>query len=437
MRAKRFSLHDDPTMTRQPLTTWQRTWWQVCAVVMLITAAACWWQWAWHLDQLVYDAAQSTWTHPTPDDIVIVAIDDASVKAIGRWPWKRAIHAQAIDQITRAGPKAILLDLLLSEPDSDPQQDALLAQAMKRSGKVVLPVSHAMDGTNQGHELAPVTPLRQTARLAHADAALDADGSLRWAYMWAGAGEHLYPHPALALMQAANEAPSAMQHVPSSTPASAPASWNRQTPVAVPYLGPPGRILQVSYAMLLRGELPASTFHNRYVLIGAAAHGLGEIFQTPVSQSGGGMTGVEVIAQLLASMTSGREIRAMPEGWNALISALLVGLLLSSFQHITPRQALLAVMSTAGGAVLLSWGLMAQSLWWPPCGLALGALMSYPMWSWRRLETTARDLEAELRALSAEPDVHLASPAHRCHQPGHQSVATGPPAPCAHLGRIA
>jgi len=262
----------------------QREWWIVSLGVMLMTALACWGKWTWHLDHAVYDAAQSTWTRPAPDDIVIVAIDDASLQAIGRWPWKRAVHAQVLTQIQQAGPKSILLDLLLSEPDADPRQDEVLAAALRRTGKVVLPVSHALDGLGMGQELPPVPVLRQAAVLAHADVALDVDGALRQAYLWAGSGGHLYPHPALAMLQAAGEAPAIQSPQPTSEGASTSPYWSRQSPLSIRYLGAPGRMLHVSYAAVLRGDVPASTFAKRHVLIGVTAHGLGETFQTPVSQ---------------------------------------------------------------------------------------------------------------------------------------------------------
>lgn len=389
----------------------QREWRLVCLAMMALTALACWGRWTWHLDQAVYDAAQSTWTRPAPRDVVIIAIDDASLQAIGRWPWKRAIHAQVLNQIQQAKPKAVLLDLLMSEPDADASQDQLLAEALRASSPVILPVSHALDGIGQGHELPPVPVLRQAAQLAHADVTLDVDGTMRWAYLWAGSGAHRYPHPALALLQATGEMPRKPPAGPDTVDSPEPLStssssyWHRQNAVAIPYLGPPDRIHHVSYAAVLRGEVPQSTLRDSYVLIGVTAHGLGEIFQTPVSQLGEGMPGVEVIAQLLDALRQGRHITVTPPAWHAGGSALIVLTLLWSFRRQTPRQALLSAATYAVGAVLLSWGLMAWGLWWPPFGLAMGALLCYPVWSWRRLETTARDLEIELQALNSEPDV--------------------------------
>jgi CHASE2 domain-containing sensor protein/signal transduction histidine kinase len=387
----------------------RREWWLVSLSLMGLTAVACWGHWTWHLDQAVYDAAQSTWTRAVPQDVVVVAIDDASLQAVGRWPWKRAIHAQVLDQVRQAGAKAVLLDLLMSEPDADPLQDEVLAKALGPDQKVILPVSHALDGLGQGQELPPVAPLRRRARLAHADVAIDVDGTVRWAYLWAGSGAHRYPHPALALMQAAGERTADLVQPPDATALPTSAYWHRDGPTAIRYLGPPGRVLHVSYAAVLRGEVPASTFTGRYVLIGVTAHGLGESFQTPVSQMGEGMSGVEVVAQLLDALRQRKLITVVPPPVNAALSAMAVMGLLWLFRRQTPRQALLTAMGMAVGAVLLGWSLLSWGLWWPPFGLVMGALLSYPVWSWRRLEGTARDLELELQALSGEPGVQASS----------------------------
>ena len=42
-----------------------------------------------------------------PDDIVIVAIDDASLQQVGAWPWPRAVMASVLDQISAAKPRAV------------------------------------------------------------------------------------------------------------------------------------------------------------------------------------------------------------------------------------------------------------------------------------------------------------------------------------------
>ena len=58
----------------------------------------------------------------SPDpDIVIVDIDEVSLVEMqdiaGSWPWPRAVHAELLQGIARQQPRAIVFDILFSEPD--------------------------------------------------------------------------------------------------------------------------------------------------------------------------------------------------------------------------------------------------------------------------------------------------------------------------------
>jgi CHASE2 domain-containing sensor protein len=75
---------------------------------------------------------------PSPDDIVIVAIDDASLQRIGKWPWSRSVMADLLNKLSAAKPRAIGLDVIYAE-QSNPADDLQLAAAIKRNGRVVLP----------------------------------------------------------------------------------------------------------------------------------------------------------------------------------------------------------------------------------------------------------------------------------------------------------
>ena len=73
---------------------------------------------AW-LEYRLYDerAAVFQWHSICSDSKVVhVDLDDASIHEIGRWPWKRSVLAEVIDELSLAGAKAIALDILLDEP---------------------------------------------------------------------------------------------------------------------------------------------------------------------------------------------------------------------------------------------------------------------------------------------------------------------------------
>lgn len=76
-------------------------------------------------------------------DIVIVGIDPTSLQRFGRWPWPRWRHADLIhsmSRITEQGnrERALLLDVFFSEPAEDPYEDAILIDAIGKSGRAFL-----------------------------------------------------------------------------------------------------------------------------------------------------------------------------------------------------------------------------------------------------------------------------------------------------------
>jgi adenylate cyclase len=57
--------------------------------------------------------------------VVVAAIDGASIRAFGRWPWPRSIFAALVSRLEEEGAKTIVFDLLFSEPEENPVQSAV------------------------------------------------------------------------------------------------------------------------------------------------------------------------------------------------------------------------------------------------------------------------------------------------------------------------
>ncbi|HND63950.1 MAG TPA: CHASE2 domain-containing protein, partial [Elusimicrobiota bacterium] len=53
------------------------------------------------------------------DDIRMVAIDDASIEAVGRWPWARGAVAELLRRVAAGKPKVIGLDIMYVDPDAN------------------------------------------------------------------------------------------------------------------------------------------------------------------------------------------------------------------------------------------------------------------------------------------------------------------------------
>ncbi len=62
------------------------------------------------LEARVYDlGVQATTLRPANQDVVVVAIDDESVRRLGSWPWSRSMLATAIRQLAAADPLAVAI----------------------------------------------------------------------------------------------------------------------------------------------------------------------------------------------------------------------------------------------------------------------------------------------------------------------------------------
>jgi signal transduction histidine kinase len=349
---------------------------------------------------VLYDLGLALSPRDVPADVVIVAIDEASIAAIGRWPWRRAVHTTLLERLAVARPRAVMLDLVLSEPDPDPRQDALLAQALRDAAPVLVPVAwYALPGESP-RLLEPVGPLRDAARPVQAEVEPDRDGLLRHTFLRAGLGSARLPHAALALLEAGGESlPPALAVERRTTPASTTPGWVRDERLPIRFQGPAGHLKRVSYVDVLTGAVPPAALAGRYVLVGMTAAGLGDAHATPVAAP---MQGIEVIGQILQSLRRGDTLRS-PDSWATVLgSALAVLLLLTAFGRMNPRYALalsfgLAIASLVGSVVLVGLG------WWiTPAGFAAGALLAYPLWSWRRLEVTAAALDQEIARLHAD-----------------------------------
>jgi class 3 adenylate cyclase/CHASE2 domain-containing sensor protein len=55
-------------------------------------------------------------TPPTTDKLVHLDIDDNALEDIGAWPWPRDLMAEVMQEIGDAGPKAVAMDILYTEP---------------------------------------------------------------------------------------------------------------------------------------------------------------------------------------------------------------------------------------------------------------------------------------------------------------------------------
>ena len=64
---------------------------------------------------------------PVGKEVAILAIDDESLKTVGRWPWSRDVMARVLTRLKQTGPRAIALDIIFAE-----KEQTLAYQTLKK-----------------------------------------------------------------------------------------------------------------------------------------------------------------------------------------------------------------------------------------------------------------------------------------------------------------
>ncbi len=359
-------------------------WVWVTALSSVLVIAALLGGWTRPADDLLYDAAMRAAPAEADPDILIVAIDEQSLAALGRWPWPRRLHAELLQQLADAGLQSVAMDLLLTEPSAD---DPALAEAMQRLG-VRLPVQFLIPGRNgQAFErIDPVDALaRRAAAIGHANAQIDADGTVRAAALCFSATEDSAPLPHLMALRGQAADCDAARRL---------------------RFAPPESFATISYVSVLRGEVPQALLAGRRVLIGMTAQGLGDRYPVPVSD-GGNMPGVEINANIANAQLQDGWVHSLPRPLQIALALAPAWLLMLGFWRIRPRAASLLAIGLMLATLMLSTAALAANWWIAPCPALLGIALVYPLWGWRRLQATSDYMRSELARLENEESLPL------------------------------
>jgi len=358
------------------------------------------------VDRMLQDNARAAMGRPSTDQVVIVAIDDKSLDAVGRWPWRRALHAEVLRRIAAQSPRCIGLDLLFPEDDAaNPQDDAVLAQAMHDSGCVVLPMAlQSLDGQPR-KELVPVPPLAQAAAgIGPAHLSLDQDGVARGIYMQEGFAGRPWSHFVKALYEASEAWHSgrALPAHPALPPPAPQGPWLRDAHELIVFSYEDRPFTVVPYIDVLRGKVPSELFRDRYVLVGPTALGMGDAYATTAPSDIGLTPGVLIFANALQGLLSGRRV-VMASPWQDLAFNLLpVVVALLGLLWLRPVGVLLLIV------VLLAMrlGLHVARPWvgvqFAPAVGFMALLAVYPLWSLTRLGAALRFLHTGTQQLTGE-----------------------------------
>lgn len=328
------------------------------------------------IDNVLYDVLTRANAHPADDSILIIDIDDRSLARMGTWPWGRDTHARMVDQLTQAGAKTIVYDVLFSEPSRYPAQDRALGEAIARSGRVYLP-EFLIDGGEQAppRVVGSISEIaRGAAGVGLAHVRFDDDGVVRRMAPFEANGPSLKPD----LMTVVHRATR-----PSGSPD---VTRGDEQTLLISFAGPPSIYRHASFASVLDGEVPRELIAGRTVFVGLTAPGLGPAFPTPVTPDAASMTGVQLQASVLDALRSGRMIT--PAGpWSRVgFSLTLLWLLMIGFMALPPRANLLltiglCLVGLAYSAALFWLG----HIWLSPITTVIGLQLVALIWGWGRL----------------------------------------------------
>lgn len=336
-------------------------------------------------------------TIPVSPDIGIIAIDDKSIRELGRFPWSRMQYVRLLDRLTAAGAKTVLFDAFFPEPESA-AVDRSFASAIRKAGNVVLAVTFDFD--KHGNAVGSTRSLPQIESAAagsgHINMFPEDDGVNRRNLLVIEANGKQFPSLGLvAAMAALGEnkfTPGAfsIQLGPRAIPVTSNfAMW-------INYTGPPGNYPHYSFTDIVNGRIDPTQLKGKVLFVGATALGVYDMRVTPFS---GNVPGVEIHAAVADDIISRRFIRRT--GIESLFDiSLIVAMGLLAF-YLTARmrlnRAIAATILLSAAYVWLSYWMFLQGHWvsmiYPPLAAAT-ALLAGGGFRYLVLERNARAMRS-------------------------------------------
>ena len=124
----------------------------ITGIAVMLGAIALWTQALdTTLQTIVYDKALAVSPAKVKNQITIVAVDEPTIKSSDVYPLPRRMYADLISALKPLDPTSIAFDISFYDRSPSPQDDALLAAAIKDAGNVILAMQGVGDGTLGGH----------------------------------------------------------------------------------------------------------------------------------------------------------------------------------------------------------------------------------------------------------------------------------------------
>lgn len=358
-----------------------------------------------HLD---YDFTDLLWRQQAeqrrPDgNIVLVDIDEPSLARMapehGRYPWARSVHAEVVEWIAAQQPKAIVFDIIFSDPDTlRPDDDRYLAEVAAANDRLYFPfVELQTDQPGVGlplNDYGELLGFNKTS-LSTADAraalllpymALNLDGRLgaiNFQEDSDGVGRH-YP---LYLEADGWRLPSLPAKVAAELGYELPA----QKQIRLNWQGPALSYPRIAYADIYEDlsrrepQRPVDEFRDRIVIIGSTATGQHDLRVTPIDSK---QPALEILATALDNLRQGNPMKDAPAWLPPLLTLLLTAALWLAFRRgLGPVRIGTALLVATPLLLLPSYLALGEGLWLPlltPVLFAWGYYALAALYAYRR-----------------------------------------------------
>ncbi|GMQ90727.1 MAG: adenylate/guanylate cyclase domain-containing protein [Gammaproteobacteria bacterium] len=310
------------------------------------------------------------------DKVVIAAIDEKSLKELGRWPWSRYTIARLVNKLDRLGANTIALDIVFAEPETTISLkylrmakneialsgDNALAKAFKKSNKVILSMpalqrnearffagldhkkvsssvkKHAFKAIRYRHP----GEIRVTTRTAYSmlinlpmleDAARytghiaiypDADGKMRRTPLVLSYKNWFIPSADIQTVRAYTKANNPTLYITANSVEGIQIGkrfiqTDELGNMLINYNGPEKTVPTYSVSDIMNNRIKKNALQNKIVLVGTTAKGIGDVRVTPYSA---GYPGVEIRANIIDNLITGNYI--YKPGWVILIDLSLI-----------------------------------------------------------------------------------------------------------------
>ncbi len=316
-------------------------------------------------------------------NVVIVAIDDETVREVGRYPLPRATLARLVRALAQHQPKAIGLDILFLDQGL-PDEDASLAEALHESRAVLAAAGLFAQGREIGTSrrgasplafveqvLWPIDSVRRQAAIGLVNISTDHGGTPRHVPLLFRTADAMLPSFVLRVASAAAGAGPTIREE-AFTVGTVGTRTDLGLTLPLHFYGARGTIPTISARAVLQDEAPAAQIQGRTVVVGATAIGTGDTFTTPFDPV---LPGVEVLATGINHLIRGDGL-VRDTAVRRVDAAVAVMLALGAVAILTAAPLSLALVVVAfTAASWLAFTLLAfQSGYWFSAAVPLAAM---------------------------------------------------------------